>query len=160
MNGIIGALTGTKDALYTYPSVIEASTDQLAALILDVSPGKVSETNAFLLEDGSDIEITGGPEHYVAHYAKWGGKPITVDVDRANRTFAIQGGWWHRGIYSIEQHPKGTLLTQRVYNVATSARFAVAFIQFGKEADLSKRFDGELARLGRRLGCKAYQIKA
>ncbi len=34
------------------------------------------------------------------------------------RVVAIQGGWWYRGVTSVEPHPGGSLVTYTVVNVA------------------------------------------
>ncbi|MFJ6674030.1 hypothetical protein ACIQMJ_23210 [Actinosynnema sp. NPDC091369] len=41
-----------------------------------------------------------------------------VEVDRAQRAVAVQGGWWYRGEYEVEATADGTRLTHRVRNVA------------------------------------------
>ncbi|SDY13262.1 hypothetical protein SAMN05421504_104612 [Amycolatopsis xylanica] len=48
-----------------------------------------------------------------------------VEVDRERRMVALQGGWWYRGEYTVDDHPAGTLVTHRVFNVARRARWSV-----------------------------------
>ncbi|WP_246037659.1 hypothetical protein [Saccharothrix texasensis] len=48
-----------------------------------------------------------------------------VEVDRARRTVAVQGGWWYRGEYQVEATADGARLTHRVRNVARRGRWAV-----------------------------------
>ncbi|GAA3309592.1 hypothetical protein [Nonomuraea dietziae] len=52
------------------------------------------------------------------------------DVERELRKtlggeLAHQGGWWYRGEWSVEPHPRGALVVHRVYNVAEWMRWAV-----------------------------------
>ncbi|MEU4447206.1 hypothetical protein AB0K14_37670 [Actinosynnema sp. NPDC050801] len=48
-----------------------------------------------------------------------------IEVDRARRTVAVQGGWWYRGEYEVEAVGGGARLTHRVRNVAARGRWAV-----------------------------------
>jgi hypothetical protein len=48
-----------------------------------------------------------------------------VEIDRPGRTVAIQGGWWYRGEYTVDDHPGGSRVTHRVHNVATRMRWGV-----------------------------------
>jgi hypothetical protein len=48
-----------------------------------------------------------------------------VEIDPPARTVAIQGGWWYRGEYTVDDHPGGSRVTHRVYNVATWMRWGV-----------------------------------
>ncbi|GAB2969377.1 hypothetical protein [Saccharothrix stipae] len=48
-----------------------------------------------------------------------------IEVDRARRAVAVQGGWWYRGEYEVEAVGGGARLTHRVRNVATRGRWAV-----------------------------------
>jgi len=48
-----------------------------------------------------------------------------VEVDRPRRTVAMQGGWWYRGEYTVDEDPAGSRVTHRVYNVATRGRWGV-----------------------------------
>ena len=34
------------------------------------------------------------------------------------RVVAVQGGWWYRGVTSVEPHPDGSLVTYTIVNVA------------------------------------------
>src|SRR5262249_39193809 len=50
---------------------------------------------------------------------------VTVEVDPNRRALAIQGRWWYRGVYTVRDCPRGSLLEYRVHNVATRGRWAV-----------------------------------
>jgi hypothetical protein len=47
------------------------------------------------------------------------------EADRARGLIVAQGGWWYRGEYHLSEDPAGTLVTHRVYNVASRGRWAV-----------------------------------
>jgi hypothetical protein len=74
-----------------------------------------------------------------------------VEIDRPGRTVALQGGWWFRGEYTVDDHPAGSRVTHRVYNVATSMRWGVPlanrlFIGFRRKVEAE--FEEFLKRLG------------
>ncbi|GIJ46070.1 hypothetical protein Val02_29560 [Virgisporangium aliadipatigenens] len=49
-----------------------------------------------------------------------------VDVDHADGVVGFQGHWWYRGEIAAAEGPSGqTILTYRVFNVATRAAWAV-----------------------------------
>jgi hypothetical protein len=41
-------------------------------------------------------------------------------ITESRRVVAMQGGWWYRGVTSVEVHPDGSLVTYTVVNVAPS----------------------------------------
>ena len=41
-----------------------------------------------------------------------------IHIAEKLRVVAIQGGWWYRGVTSVEPHPGGSLVTYTVVNVA------------------------------------------
>lgn len=49
------------------------------------------------------------------------------------RVIAVQGGWWYRGVTSVEPHPSGSLVTYTVVNVAQGwGRWVAHFFQARK----------------------------
>ncbi|TCO60887.1 hypothetical protein [Actinocrispum wychmicini] len=80
----------------------------------------------------------------------------TIEVDRAERTIAYQGGWWYRGEYALESHPRGTLITHRVYNAARWGRWGVPLANrffVGFDDRTRAAFAASLAGIGAALGC-------
>jgi hypothetical protein len=80
----------------------------------------------------------------------------TSTVEVAGHTISLQGGWWYRGEWSVEPHPKGTLLVHRVFNVARWARWGVPLANrmFVGFADSTRAtFMEKVSRMGHRLGC-------
>ncbi|NUR83740.1 MAG: hypothetical protein HOY71_06595 [Nonomuraea sp.] len=69
---------------------------------------------------------------------------------------AYQGGWWYRCEWSAAAHPEGTLVVQRVFNVAEWGAWAVPLANkffIGFERNNREGFAAGLARIGERLGC-------
>jgi hypothetical protein len=51
-------------------------------------------------------------------------------IANGHRVVAIQGGWWYRGVTSVEPHGGGTLVTHTVINVAPGlGKWAAHFVQ-------------------------------
>ncbi|MEV6865629.1 hypothetical protein AB0M44_32095 [Streptosporangium subroseum] len=139
-----------KTLLFEAAGTIEAPVERVERLMLAVRPGPVGPDNAWLMsQTGGAIE--GGPERFTLRRA---GHAMTVEV--VGQTFAMQGGWWYRGEYTVEPHPAGTLLTHRVFNVASRGRWGVPlanrfFIGFAKNS--RDGFAAGLQLIGKELGC-------
>ncbi len=51
-------------------------------------------------------------------------------LSETRRVVAIQGGWWYRGVTSVEAHPDGALVIYTVVNVAPGwGKWLAHFIQ-------------------------------
>ena len=144
------------ELLWESAIVIEAPPAEVADQLLRASPGKVGPDNAYLLHsDGRDLTLTGGPDVFLAGAPGIpGGGGMIVEVDRARRTFAVQGGWWYRGEHTVQDDPRGTRVVYRIYNVGqvgwmVSLRWRSFRRTMAAPAD-------QAARLGERLHAKAY----
>ncbi|WP_051367454.1 hypothetical protein [Hamadaea tsunoensis] len=76
-------------------------------------------------------------------------------------TVSLQGGWWYRGEWTVAEHPEGTLLVHRVYNVADSPYWTVALANklFVGYAEQTRRAAaGTIAKLGGELHCATRLI--
>lgn len=86
----------------------------------------------------------------------------TVAVDGERTTYAIQGGWWYRGEYTIEPDDKGgTRFSHHVYNVAAWMRWAVPLANkgfIGFRETTRRGIEAQLRRLGDRLDCRTWLI--
>ncbi|MGH3319356.1 MAG: hypothetical protein ACRDN9_04095 [Streptosporangiaceae bacterium] len=145
------------DPMLEVSGVVEAPLEDVAEMVLSVGPGRVGSDNAWLLGGGpyAAATLTGGPDRFIATAD---GHSVTVEIDRGSRTFALQGGWWYRGEYTLEPGSHGTRLTHRVYNVATRLRFGVPLANrffVGFEESVRRGFEELLVRTGERLGCTA-----
>ncbi|MEV4159175.1 hypothetical protein [Nonomuraea dietziae] len=63
-----------------------------------------------------------------------------------------QGGWWYRGEWSVEPHPRGAMVVHRVYNVAAWMRWAVPLANrffIGYEKATREAFHQGLAAISR-----------
>ncbi|MPZ80866.1 MAG: hypothetical protein GEV28_10890 [Actinophytocola sp.] len=102
--------------------------------------------------------LRGGPERFTLHYGGRSAAGGTVEVGR--RTFAMQGGFKFRAEYEFAAHPRGTLLTYRVCNVAPSPHRDRALVrfQFWLSGKLRVGLRGALRRIGSVVGCRGYPV--
>jgi hypothetical protein len=64
--------------------------------------------------------------------------PVQVEIDWAARSLAMQGNWWYRGVYSVREHPRGSIVEHEVVNIATRGRWVVPLMQ--------RRLPGQIRR--------------
>jgi hypothetical protein len=145
----------------TASGILESPLAEVSALLLGVRAGKVSGQELPLVMDGiaASVEIKGGPRNFTV----LGGdnsaatRLCFIEVDQANHSISIYGGWWFRGEYTIKPHAKGSLLTYTLYNAATGVSGAIAGLLHRRELKAAKpTLERMLQRLGERLGCAAY----
>ncbi|MEU4829888.1 hypothetical protein [Streptosporangium sp. NPDC023615] len=150
--------------LFEAAGVVEAPPDRVGRLVLAVRPGPVGPDNLWLLTAHGGV-VSGGPERFTL------GTPahaMTVEVSGSGGngregvdTIAFQGGWWYRGEYTVAPHPRGTLLTHRVRNVATRWRWGVPLANrffVGFRRDTRRGFAEALRLIGDELGCPARPL--
>jgi hypothetical protein len=130
--------------LLTLRAVVEASPDEVAAVLLDVRPGGRSP----LAAEGT-VEESGPGDAFVVVR---GGSHLTVSVDRAARSVTQQGEWWFRGVTEVEPGERGSLLVHRVFNVAQGHGWAVRFVARGPLNAAPGAFAETVRVLGERLG--------
>ncbi|MER5645947.1 hypothetical protein [Streptosporangium sp. NPDC002524] len=122
-------------------------------LITEVA-GIVEAPVAAVFDDLADALLPGGRRTGRFTVEDFPGHTSTVEV--TGHTISFQGGWWYRGEWSVEPHPRGALLVHRVFNVAQWMRWGVPaanrfFVGF---ADRTRQgFAESLVRTGQRLGC-------
>jgi hypothetical protein len=145
--------------------VVEAPPDTVCAALLRVREGRIGRDNAPLLAavPGAGRLLTGatlrgGPAEFTLHYGGRSAVGGTVEVGR--RTFAMQGGFKFRAEYEFAAHPRGTLLTYRVCNVAPAPHRDRTLVrcQFWLSGKLRIGLRGALRRIGDVVGCRAYPI--
>src|SRR5256885_1193104 len=106
--------------MFDTSAVIAAPPERVADLLLTARPGPVGPENGWLVTHARYAHratLKGGPDRFDVDSGN--GYTLTLDVDRARKTAALQGGWWHRGEYAITPEPGGgTRLRYRVFNVA------------------------------------------
>jgi len=132
--------------------------------VVEARPDKVWEalvaTSTVLTEaDKKRISEAGdGPLTFTS--GKPGEGKLTVEVDKKRRKIAVQGEWWYRGVHTVEQHNKGSLLVYRIYNVAPGAGWWMARFVQGPQAARSMRsqFEALLANLSKMLGVSARLV--
>jgi hypothetical protein len=83
---------------------------------------------------------------------------VTVEVDPAQRTLAVQGHWWYRGVHTITPHPRGSRLDYRVHNMASWGRWMVPLMQWRLPTRMRRDLDELLRMIAEQLGCAAYPL--
>jgi hypothetical protein len=129
--------------------VVAASPDVVAAVLLDVGPG-----------GRSPLTVTGAIEHgdgdeFVVIVE---GSRMTVTVDHAARSVALQGEWWYRGVTSVEPDSRGSVVIHRIHNVAPGHRWAVRMVARGPLNAAPAAFATHLEQLSRELGVAAWVV--
>ena len=101
-----------------------------------------------------------GPEPFVAASAQPGGGRVEVDPHR--HRIAVQGEWWYRGEYTVEPHPRGSLVVYRVYNIAPGAGWwAAQLVQGpGHARTMRPHLQDLLRTLGDQLRCESRLVAA
>ncbi|MFC6881687.1 hypothetical protein [Actinomadura yumaensis] len=84
---------------------------------------------------------------------------VTVDADPAARTVAVQGGWWYRSETTVTPVPEGSLITQKIYNVAQRLRWGVPFVSRTPLRDAPAAFARQLETIGTRLGVPQRTVR-
>jgi hypothetical protein len=128
-------------------AVVEAPPDRVAGLLLDVRPGGRSP-----LATGTLVAETGIGDEFVVDQD---GSRLTVTVDRAGRSVAVQGEWWYRGVTSVEPDPHGSRVVHRIFNVAHGNGWAVRFVSRGPLNAAPRSFAATVHTLGEQLGVPA-----
>ena len=131
-------------------AVIEAPPEEVAKILLDVRPGGRSP----IATRGEVTEAETGGDFVVVQ----DGSPLTVSVDRARRSVALQGEWWYRGVTSVEPDPRGSRVVHRVFNVAQGHGWAVRFVARGPLNSAPRTFAEMVHGLGELLGVAARVV--
>jgi len=132
--------------------LIEAPPDEVAKILLDVRPGGRSP----IATRGEVTETDPGGDDFVVVVQD--GSRLTVSVDRARRSVALQGEWWYRGVTSVEPDPRGSRVVHRIFNVAQGSGWAVRFISRGPLNSAPRTFAELMHGLGELLGVAAWVV--
>ncbi len=149
----------SKQIKATAAGVVESSLAEVSALLLAVHSGKVSGQELPLVIDGASasVEIQGGPRKFAVLDNSTAARLCFIEIDQANGSISIYGGWWFRGEYTIKPHAKGSLLTYTLSNAATGVSGALAGFLHRRALKAAKpTLEWMLQRLGDRLDCAAY----
>lgn len=112
--------------------------------------------------DPKVVEAYSGPQPYHTTIGKAGNGKITVEVDKVQHSILIQGEWWYRGVHTVTPHPRGSLVTYNVYNIAPGiGHWAAQWVQGREKASKMKGdLQTSLDTIGRRLGCAVSKVGA
>lgn len=145
----------------TASGIVESSPAEVSALLLSMHSGRVSGQEVPLVIEGvaASVEIHGGPNKFTVTGTDNSAEVrlCFIEVDPANHSISISGGWWFRGEYTIKPDSKGSLLTYNLCNAATGVSGAIAGLLHRRELKAARpMLEQMLQRLGERLGCAAY----
>jgi hypothetical protein len=132
--------------------VVQAPVDVVFAALLTVGPAAVTH------HDPHDTKARADSDGVLRYQAPIGdpAHPVTVEVDQHRHTLAVQGHWWYRGVYTVRECPRGSLVEYRVHNVATRGRWAVPLMQHRLPHHMRRDLAALLQTIGRHLDCPAH----
>jgi hypothetical protein len=142
---------------WTVAGVVEAPADEVFACVCAIGPAGSGH-----LAGPPGPGTTTGTDGALRYTAPIGQPPVatvTVEVDPARRTLAVQGHWWYRGVHTVAPHPRGSLVQYRVHNVASWGRWMVPLMQWRLRTRMRRDLDQLLRMIGERLGCAAYRVQ-
>lgn len=130
-------------ARQTLTAIVEADPDRVWGALLEISPYVTPPMS----------EMIAASEGTVGFPADANG--IYVESDNAQRTLAMSGQWWFRGVYRVRQEGPHALLIYQVFNVApATTRWLVPLVAGSAlRASARPQFEGVLGEVGDLLGC-------
>jgi hypothetical protein len=79
------------------------------------------------------------------------------DVNPATGMAVSQGAWWYRSELTVAADgPDRSVVTQRIFDIAKTGRFAVWFVARKPLQAAPGAFRAHLTVVGNTLGCRAY----
>src|SRR5207248_3328831 len=87
--------------------VVEAPVNAVFAALLAAGPAADAHHNP-----AHNTNASGDSDAILRYQAPIGSPPYTatVEVDQKRHTLAIQGHWWYRGVYTVREDPRGSLV--------------------------------------------------
>ena len=133
--------------------VIEAPPEHVWEALLESSES-LSEA------EKAELKSEQGSACYETSVGKPGEGRMYLEVNRLQRSIAIQGEWWYRGVTSVKPDNRGSILSYEVFNVAPGVGWWVAQLVQGPQhaRQMQRVLHEQLATIGRRLGCKSYLL--
>jgi hypothetical protein len=111
--------------------VVEAPADQVFARVCAIGPAGGGQLAGPMDPGTTSGTGTDGLRRYTAAIGQPPVTTVTVEVDPARRTLAVQGRWWYRGVHTVTPHPRGgSLVDDRVHNAASWGRWMVPLMQW------------------------------
>jgi hypothetical protein len=138
-------------AQWVVSGVIEASLEKTWQVYLETYPN-ISEQDKNAIKQSSQL--------FKATLGKGNQGKIYLEVDPSQYSIAVQGEWWYRGVHRLEPHPRGTLLTYSVYNIAPPiSRWIASLVQGPEHARTMKpQLQTLLETIGKQLNSKTSLI--
>ncbi len=135
-------------------AVIEAPPEQVWGALLE-SNASLSEAEKAMLKSEQ------GSACYETIVGKAGEGRIYLEVNRFERSIAVQGEWWYRGVTSVRPDKRGSLLSYEVFNVAPGVgRWVAQLVQGPQHARQMQRvLHEQVAAIERRLSYTSYPLR-
>lgn len=139
---------------------LDAPVAAVAALLLAVAEGRVSDDNLLVLarasaaRQGAMTVVAGSGSGSDVYRVEYAGpvEPVEIQVDRARSRLAVQS--WYAGVHTVTACPEGTRVTHRVHRVLPDHQgFAPGIAEIGLHARLSRDLKQVLDVIADRLGC-------
>lgn len=119
---------------------------EIEAILFRIAEGEYpSYRMPFLLEGRSSCNISLVDSRYVVSFSD--GHKEYITIDKVKHTLSIQGEWWYKGIYSLQEQEKKTLISLSVYNVAQNYRWAASLMMLLEKSNHRMGFEKLITRL-------------
>jgi hypothetical protein len=133
--------------------------------VVEAPPERVWEVlleSSTILPDDEKAAIKRGPEsvRYQTVLGRAGEGRTYVEVNRLERSIAVQGEWWYRGVTSVRPDRRGSLLCYDVYNIAPGVGWWAAQLVQGPQhaRQMQRVLREQLDTIGQHLGCASYLV--
>jgi hypothetical protein len=124
--------------LSSITKTLNVSFDQAKSLLFDIRPGSFTREHAPLLLLGfAPLTIQQNEDKFTILYRQ--DSKIFVCLDKRNNAVSIDGEWWYRGYYKLEQTESGAQLTYEVHNIAPNLRWLIPLFMWNKKTRASSK---------------------
>lgn len=132
--------------------IVESPVAEVWRALIEINPTLSASDKAMILQSQDAL--------FSKIYGKPGEGHVHIEVDPTAHSIAEQGEWWYRGVTTVEQHPKGSLVTNRVYNIAPGIGWwAAQWVQGAQHARIMPTAHQQLLdAIAAQLGYKVHLI--
>jgi hypothetical protein len=88
-------------AQWIVSGVVEAPVEKVWEVLLEVHPNVSAADRATIKKNPQPVKTVRG---------KAGEGKIYLEVDPSQRSIAVKGEWWYRGVHTLEAHSQETLI--------------------------------------------------
>ncbi len=135
--------------------IIEAPVEQVWEAFFESTPLVSASDKQTVARESGPVRLAG----YVGAYSGGISSKAHTEIDKQHRFIAVQGGWWYRGVHSIEPHERGSLISYRVYNLEQGpARWLIPWMNPKLGEQMKQGMLDTLHQISEKLHCKVYPI--